>query len=193
MRWPGEPSLYLLFYPNISGGLGSFFMTRQNERETPAAELDQIGAHSAPDRVAALPVFALGGSDLEAHLLANGARQETANRMRLPVGSFHELLQRGSVRPTEQPQDLSSFAPSRAPAGFARLVTIGALARFLVGVAFLPDPGLDGATRGFRGATLAFVCTSGAAFGTGHSKLTFVVESVGRSGLSGRRSSTNRC
>lgn len=90
---------------------------RETKRATPPGQLPggaqwaEDGEDSGFDGVAVLPVLGFGRSDLEAHLLAHGPRQEAADRMWLPVGRFHELLQRGPVRTPEQPEDLSSFAP----------------------------------------------------------------------------------
>ena len=52
----------------------------------------------------------------------------------------------------------SVLLPWRAPAAFSgTLARLAPLAPFFTGAVFLPDLPLDGATRGFRGATLAFV------------------------------------
>src|ERR1039457_5373922 len=61
------------------------------------------------DRVAALIVLRLGGSDREPHLLAQDAGQEPADRVRLPAGGFHEFLPRGASRAFQQVEDLGGF------------------------------------------------------------------------------------
>src|SRR5271165_1742897 len=58
------------------------------------------------DRVGALPVLSFGRCNRQAHLLADDARQEPANGMRLPAGDFHELLLGDPVRPLQQVEDL---------------------------------------------------------------------------------------
>src|ERR1700694_700095 len=62
------------------------------------------------DRVDALAVFALSGLDSQSHLLAESARHESANRMRLPAGEFHDLGQGSALRPLDHFQDLSRLA-----------------------------------------------------------------------------------
>jgi hypothetical protein len=52
----------------------------------------------------------------------------------------------------------------RAFSAFADVAFLGALEAFLAGVVFLRDFGLDGTTRGFRGAALGFEAALG--FGT---------------------------
>src|SRR5205085_12185829 len=81
---------------------------------------------SALYSIATLPVLTLGGRDGQPHLLADRARQKTANAVRLPGRSFHQFLQRGSVRPFQQVQDLGGLA---AVAGTAAL--FWGLGRFL--------------------------------------------------------------
>jgi hypothetical protein len=56
---------------------------------------------------------------------------------------------------------LAVLLPSRAPAAFADVAFLGALEAFLAGLVFLRDLGLDGATRGLRGAALGLVAALG--------------------------------
>jgi hypothetical protein len=48
------------------------------------------------DRVAAFPVSGPGGNNVQAHLLAQRARDEAPDRMRLPGGCLHDLVQGGA-------------------------------------------------------------------------------------------------
>src|ERR1700724_1857254 len=65
---------------------------------------------SGLDGVAALPVSGPGGSDRQAHLLAQGAGDEAPDRMRVPAGCLHDLLQAGPTRPLQQIEDLPGLA-----------------------------------------------------------------------------------
>jgi hypothetical protein len=74
------------------------------------------------------------------------------------------LMSSFSVAPSgrrSSPRTLAVLLPSRAPDDFRPLATLGALARLLTLVALFADFGFDGATRGFRGAALAFVVAFG--------------------------------
>ena|ERR1035437_5534043 len=75
------------------------------------------------DGVAALAVLALCGCHGQALLLADGARQESAQRMRLPVRRLEQLLCGSSARPLQQVEDRGGFAT------FPRVVS-GAPRRF---------------------------------------------------------------
>ena len=61
--------------------------------------------------VNALAIFPVDRFELEPHLLADGAGQESTNRMGLPIRGFHDVLQAGSARPFQQLQDLFGLAP----------------------------------------------------------------------------------
>src|ERR1035438_4753474 len=61
------------------------------------------------DRVPALFVLCLGGSDREPHLLAQDAGQEPADRVRLPSGGFAEFLQGGAAGAFQKVEDLGGF------------------------------------------------------------------------------------
>jgi hypothetical protein len=76
----------------------------------PAARRTRKRRDSGLDGVAALAVFRLGGLDRQAHFLANGAADETANAVRLPPSGFHQLLHSGSVPAFEQIQDFGGEA-----------------------------------------------------------------------------------
>src|ERR1039457_7174436 len=78
------------------------------------------------DRVAALFVLCLGGSDREPHLLAQDAGQEPADRVRLPAGGFPEFLQGGAARALQQVEALGGLA---ALAGARCLLIIKRLGR----------------------------------------------------------------
>jgi hypothetical protein len=67
--------------------------------------------------IGAFPGFALGGCDRQTHFLAHRTRQESANRMGLPVGNFHQFLQGCAVGPFQKVEHLDGFAAAtRAPA-----------------------------------------------------------------------------
>jgi len=65
---------------------------------------------SGLDRVAALPVLALGGLDCQAHLLAQRTADESAQAVRLPAGGLQQLLGRGASLPLQQAQDRLGLA-----------------------------------------------------------------------------------
>src|SRR5271170_6229314 len=88
----------------------------------PAAWFEANRRGSGFDRVAALSVLALGGGHGQPHFLADSARQEPTNGMRLPAGDFHQLLGGDAARSFEQIQN---------PRGFAAVGLLRALGRFL--------------------------------------------------------------
>jgi hypothetical protein len=78
--------------------------------------------------VGALPVSGFNGNNGQTHLLAHGTRDESPNRMRLPVGCLHDLLQGGPARPIEQTEDglsLASLAEALLCGGDGRLFRAG--------------------------------------------------------------------
>src|ERR1700730_14963557 len=79
----------------------------------------------APDRVHPLAVVALGGFDLQAQLLAEGAGHEPADGVGLPAGSFHQVGQGGALGIFQQGDNLGGLAAlaggRRAFLGFVRL------------------------------------------------------------------------
>src|SRR5216684_7843280 len=119
-----------------------------NQRETPpganpAARWRRDWGYSGFDRIGALPVLALGGSDRQAHLLAQGAADEATDAVGLPTRSLHDCGKRGALRPFQQFEDLLRLA---AFAGATRL--FAALGRFLGRAGLLPGLALLG--RGVR-------------------------------------------
>src|SRR5688572_27157001 len=60
---------------------------------------------SSFERVDAISIAALCGDDGEVHLLAERTRDEAPDRMRLPVGCLHDLLEAGSIRSLDQAKD----------------------------------------------------------------------------------------
>jgi hypothetical protein len=98
----------------------------------PAARTNVDWSGSALNRVAVLAVLALDRRDGQPHLLADCARQDAPNGMRLPVGGFHEFLHRGAARAFQQVEDLSRLA---AASGGPFLSAFG---RFLGGAGLLP-------------------------------------------------------
>src|SRR5216684_8025761 len=82
---------------------------------------------SGLDGVAALAVFRLSGLDRQAHFLANGAADETANAVRQPTGGFHQFFDGGAAPAFEQNQDFGGLA---ALAGTLGLRRRGFLGRF---------------------------------------------------------------
>jgi hypothetical protein len=65
---------------------------------------------SALDRVSALTVIGPSGRYRQAHLLAEGATDEPADRMRLPASSLYNLLQGGAVGPSKKGEHLGAHA-----------------------------------------------------------------------------------
>src|SRR5207248_1984522 len=93
---------------------------RKPPEMNPAARRNTFWRGSGFQRVVALAVLALGGCDRQSHLLADGARQKPAYRMRLPAYRFHQLLGRDSARPLQQFEDLGGLAA--IPCGSAVLL-----------------------------------------------------------------------
>src|ERR1019366_6805803 len=105
------------------------------------------------------PVLGLGGRDRQPHLLAQGAGQEPADRVRLPVGGFHEFLQGGAAR---KPQQFEDFGGLAALAGAGCLLgRLGALGAF---VGLLRRAGLL-ARRGLRRRNVGPLCRGPRLFG----------------------------
>src|SRR5581483_9004109 len=69
----------------------------------------RAGIASALYPIAALPLFALGGRELQTELLADGPGEEPADTVSLPARGRHDLLQCGPVRPLQQVQHLLGF------------------------------------------------------------------------------------
>ena len=124
------------------------------------------------DRIGPLAVLALGGCDLQAHFLAQGAADKSAHRMRLPTGRLHDLLQRGAARSLHQAEDRLGFAAladallrgSFQARGLGLRGSLGgALCAFFAGLAFFPDLPFLGATWAERAPARAFLV----AFGSG--------------------------
>jgi hypothetical protein len=85
------------------------------------------------DGVAALAVLALGRRDSESHLLSNRPGEEATHGMRLPPGSFHQLLGCNAPGPLQQVQHLGRLAAvARSPlsASFRRAGGLGFRGRF---------------------------------------------------------------
>src|SRR5262249_38429763 len=64
---------------------------------------------SALERVGALTVFALGGFDGQAELLAQCSADEAADAVSLPLGGGHDAVECGSARPLQQFEYLGGF------------------------------------------------------------------------------------
>ncbi len=71
--------------------------------KTPAAAAIEGGENSGFESVTARAVLAFGRGNGQAHFLSQGAGQEAANRVGLPVGGFHgvhkQMHLRRAVRP----------------------------------------------------------------------------------------------
>src|ERR1035441_9129465 len=106
-------------------------------RRNPGGQKESNRWASAFDRVAALLALSLGGRDRQPHLLAQGARQEPTDRVRLPAGGFHEFLQGGAAGAFQQVENLGGFA---ALAGASCL--LGRLGRLRASVGLLRRGGL---------------------------------------------------
>jgi hypothetical protein len=83
------------------------------------------------DGVAAFPIVTFGRGDRQAHFLGYRARQEAADRVRLPAGRLHEFLRSDAAGLLQQAQDLGGLAPIPGTAGFraafGRLLSRGGL------------------------------------------------------------------
>src|SRR5216683_3731262 len=101
------------------------------------------------EAVNALPILALVRLDLEAQFLANGARQEAADRGALPAGGLRQLLQRGAARPFQEVQNLFGLAPLVRSARLVRgLGALRAFSALLRRCWLLPRLGLRGRNVG---------------------------------------------
>src|SRR5579862_8908213 len=94
------------------------------------------------DRVVALAVLALGGGNVQAHLLTDGPGQEPAHGMRLPAAGFLEFLGGRATRPFQQVEDLGGLAA--IPCGSALLFALARFGRFLGRGGLLPRLALLG-------------------------------------------------
>ena len=77
------------------GGRITGFRTGQQDKkaaeaETPAENPNSMAVESALDRTVAFPVLALGGLYGQPEFLAQGATDESPNRVRLPARRFHQ-------------------------------------------------------------------------------------------------------
>ncbi len=70
----------------------------------------QVGAMLLDEAVDAIAILPFGGFNVEAHFLAQGAGEEAAHGVGLPVGSFHEVVQSHAARPLQQVQDFGRLA-----------------------------------------------------------------------------------
>ena len=124
----------------------------------PAAGKAALGG-SGRDRVAALPVFSLGGGNRQTHLFAQGAANESAHRMRLPTGRLHELLQRGALRLPEHREHIGGLAaPARdCRRGRGLSLRFASLGRLLGPCALLSGRDLLG-RRGLIGRDVRGLC-----------------------------------
>ena len=110
--------------------------------------LERMHLSSGADGVVALPVLALGGDDLQAHLLANGAGEEPAHGMRLPAGGRHQSLRSHSARAPQQTEHERRLAAVAGAFGLR-----GGLGRLLGPGGLLVELAFCGGTSGVCGAT----------------------------------------
>src|SRR5712664_3240170 len=75
------------------------------ERVPPALWVDRAWNRS-PYTISSLAASVLEGLDFEAQLLAQGARDEAANAVRLPAGCAHQVLQGCTARAFQQGHNL---------------------------------------------------------------------------------------
>ena len=146
--------------------------TKKSRRAWPRRLHVEMALCGSPlDAVAALPVLALRGHELELNPLGDRAAEVATDRMRQPAGSSHWLFQRSAVRP---PQHCPGPWLPCCPRGHRRRGWLfGGLLAFgppFGRAGFLPGLGLAGAIRRFRAATLARLvafggCTVAAAGG----------------------------
>src|ERR1035441_7134560 len=136
---PGRASRPRRFVPRVNGlggrtkGPTPGTDKEKPPRRNPGGQKEPNRWASAFDRVAALLVRGLGGGDRKPRLLAQGAGQEPADRVRLPAGGFHEFLQGGAAGALQQVEDLGGLA-ALAGAGcllwrLGRLRAFGSLLR----------------------------------------------------------------
>src|ERR1017187_2786122 len=110
-----------------AGRAGTEATSRKARRGRNRAGRRNLRAMLLAEGVAALPVRALGGRDRQPQLLADGSGEEAPERMRLPAGGLHQVLQGGAVGALEQVQDLGGLAALADTLG--RLGSRGALWR----------------------------------------------------------------
>jgi hypothetical protein len=72
------------------------------------------------DAVGALSAFRLGGLDRQAHFLADGAADETANAVRQPTGGFHQFLRRSPPSRLRRSRTFSVLKSGASSAGRKR-------------------------------------------------------------------------
>src|SRR5882724_3907286 len=77
---------------------------------------------SDSNRVATVPIGGLGGNHFQAHLLADGAREEAPDRMGLPVSCRHDFFQGGPAGLVQQIENLPGLAALTRAVGFVRPV-----------------------------------------------------------------------
>jgi hypothetical protein len=103
----------------------------------PAARCNRRCFRSGFDGVAAFTVLPLRGRHREAHFLADGSREEAAQRVRLPGSGFKEFLGSSAVGPLQQVEDSGRLA------SFPGVVSRASW-RFLLGSGLLSRLSLDG-------------------------------------------------
>jgi len=104
-------------------------------RRCPGGETSANWCFSALECVAARTILDLRGRDGQAHFLAEDARDESAHRMRLPAGGFHEIGTGGAARALQQAKELGGLATQGG-----RSRRLGRLGRLPAAVG-LPRPG----------------------------------------------------
>ena len=119
----------------------------QNEQRPPgltrAARIARAWRDSAFDRVGVLPVLILGRDNLQAHFLAKGSGQETANAVRLPSSRSLQLAPPGRFSSSKI---VAALLPWRALPGLAPEAGFFAPRKlFLAPLAFFHDLPLAGA------------------------------------------------
>ena len=72
---------------------------------------------SGLDRIASPATGHFGGLDIQAHFLPQGAAEEGADAVGLPLSSGDELLHRRTVGPLQKFQNPASFATSAGCGG----------------------------------------------------------------------------
>jgi hypothetical protein len=125
-------------------------MRQSQKRETPpgkypAARTGRGGPDLGFHGITALPILALGGGHSQPHFLANGARQEAADGMRLPAGGLDQFLRRNAPWPFQQVEDLFRLAAMAGAGGLGwDLGALGAFSALLCWGGLLARLGLRG-------------------------------------------------